>query len=150
MPSDKETANSREPLRRFGDDDRTARNHPARFSARKRRKLAGWLRRTANCAPECDPRRRRFEVLLRDRVAVVRAELIEIANLLERADDPDPACVATIRELLRNGCDSPLYNRDIHVSELKTTLYYVRSGLDRSSAISATGPRDRDNTLFGG
>jgi hypothetical protein len=26
-------------------------------------------------------------------------------------------------------CDSPLYNSDVHVSELRATLHYVRSGL---------------------
>ncbi len=59
----------------------------------------------------------------------MRTELLEIAATLERAQNPDPACVATLHELLANGCDSPLYNPDIHISELYATVHYVRAGL---------------------
>ncbi len=51
------------------------------------------------------------------------------AALIEHAPNPDPACVAALRNLLANGCDSPLYNADMHISELHATLHYVRSGL---------------------
>jgi hypothetical protein len=71
-------------------------------------------------------------VLLPDRVAAVRADLLELADLLEHTDEPDPACVAELCRLLSDGCQSPLYNSDAHVSELKATLYYARSGLERS------------------
>lgn len=98
-------------------------------SERERRKLVEWLRRAADRPPARDPRRRRFEVLLADRTAAVRTELLEIADLLERVAEPDPACVAAVRELLRNGCDSPLYNPDVHVSELRATLHYIRARL---------------------
>jgi hypothetical protein len=53
--------------------------------------------------------------------------LLEIAALLEHARDPDPACVAELHELLANGCDSPLYNADIHISELQATLHHIRA-----------------------
>jgi hypothetical protein len=59
----------------------------------------------------------------------VRSDLLEIAALLEHTHDPDPARVAALHNLLANGCDSPLYNTDIHISELHATLHYVRSGL---------------------
>ena len=49
--------------------------------------------------------------------------------MLERTHDPDPARVEALRNLLANGCDSPLYNAEIHISELHATLNYVRSGL---------------------
>jgi hypothetical protein len=99
------------------------------LSARERRILVRWLRRTANRAPDRDPLRRRRELLLCDRVAVARTDLLEIAVMLEPAHDPDPARVAALRDLLSDGCGSPLYNTDVHLSELWATLYYVRSGL---------------------
>jgi class 3 adenylate cyclase len=72
--------------------------------------------------------RRRHSVLLRFRAAAVRSELLEIAALLERARDPDPACVVALRELLANG-DSPLYHPGIPAAQLLATLDYVRTGL---------------------
>jgi hypothetical protein len=99
------------------------------ISARNRRVLAKWLRRTAHHAIDPDPIRRRHDVLLHYRAAAVRTDLLEIAALIEHAHNPDPACVAALRNLLANGCDSPLYNPDIHISELHATLNYVRSGL---------------------
>jgi hypothetical protein len=95
----------------------------------KRRVIVQWLRRTANRTEEPDPIARRRQALLHYRVAAVRPDLLEIAAALERAHDADPACVATLHELLANGCDSPLYNPDVHVSELHATLHYVRAGL---------------------
>jgi hypothetical protein len=60
---------------------------------------------------------------------LVRSELLEIAAILEHALNPDPACIGDLQELLANGCDSPLYNADIHVSELQSTLHYIRASL---------------------
>jgi hypothetical protein len=100
-----------------------------RTAARKRRVLARWLRRTANGRPEPDPVARRRQPLLHDRAAAVRSELLEIAVMLEHARDPDPHTITALRTLLANGCDSPLYNPDIHVSELRATLHGVRGGL---------------------
>ena len=100
-----------------------------KVSARKRQALVGTLRRLAAHTIDRDPRRRRFEVLLPDRVAAVRGDLLEVANLLETTDAPDPACVADLNRLLSDGCQSPLYNPDVHVSELTATLYYARSAL---------------------
>jgi hypothetical protein len=87
------------------------------------------LRTVARATPSRDPLRRRFDVLLYDRVAEVRADLLEIAQLLAVADDPGRDCVVELNRLLRDGCDSPLYNADIHPSELRATLYQVRSRL---------------------
>jgi hypothetical protein len=98
-------------------------------SPRNRRILARWLRRTANRTTEPHPFVRRREALLHYRAAAVRTNLLEIAALLEHTHDPDPARIAALRDLLANGCDSPLYNPDIHPSELKATLAYIRSGL---------------------
>ncbi len=96
---------------------------------RQRLVIVQWLRRTANLTNEPHPIARRRQALLHYRAAAVRSELLEIATTLERAPNPDPACVATLHELRANGCDSPLYNPDIHVSELRATLDYVRAGL---------------------
>jgi hypothetical protein len=105
--------------------------------------LARWLRRTANRAVDPHPVSRRRELLLSDRGAAVRGELLDIAGMLERAKDPDPRCVAELHRLLSDGCESPLYNPDVHVSELHATLYYVRSEL----ATSALSTEERSDSL---
>lgn len=96
---------------------------------RERRVIVQWLRRTANRTDEPHPIARRRQALLHYRAAAVRTELLEIAATLERTHHPDPVSIAELHELLANGCDSPLYNPDIHVSELRATLYAVRTGL---------------------
>ncbi|HTP22765.1 MAG TPA: hypothetical protein VMJ65_24380 [Solirubrobacteraceae bacterium] len=65
-------------------------------------------------------------MLLSDRVAAVRTELLEIAVMLEGVDDLDATWIRTVDKLLTDGCESPLYNPDIHISELQATLYYLR------------------------
>ncbi len=95
----------------------------------QRRVIVQWLRRTANRTDEPHPIARRRQALLHYRAAAVRTELLEIAATLEHTHNPDPDCIAALHDLLANGCDSPLYNSDIHVSELRATLHYVRSGL---------------------
>ena len=106
-----------------------ARKHARLIGAHNRRVVATWLRRTANRAPRPRPLTRIPEPLLQYRAAAVRSDLLEIAATLEHANNPDPACVAALHDLLANGCDSPLYNADIHISELHATLDYVRRGL---------------------
>jgi hypothetical protein len=96
---------------------------------RERRVIVQWLRRTANRAHDTDPIRRRRGALLHYRAAAVRTDLLEIAATLERTHTPNPACITTLHQLLANGCDSPLYNPDIQVSELHETLDHIRSGL---------------------
>lgn len=87
-------------------------------SPRKRRLHARWLRWTANRAVDAHPVSRRGGWLSCDRVARVRGELLEIAALLKRAADPDPTCVA---ELLSDGHESPLHNREVRLSALWAT-----------------------------
>jgi hypothetical protein len=95
-------------------------------SARNRRALAGGLRRAAS--PSQPPRRFDCCPVLRDRIAGVRPELLKIADDLEHSNDPDPASVALIHELLTNGC-SPLYNRHVPVDTLHATLTRVSTGI---------------------
>jgi hypothetical protein len=105
------------------------RHDARRVSSRTRRRLVASLRRIADRASSRDPVRRRFEVLLLDRAAPVRGDLLEIATLLEDAPRPDHVAVGLLRGLLTDGCESPLYNPDVHPSELRATLYVVRSRL---------------------
>ena len=105
-----------------------ARKRARLVSPRSRRRLAQWLRRTAKNANDRNPIRRRHDVLLHYRAAAVRADLLEIAALLEQARDPDPDCVVAIRELLASG-DSPLFHPGVHISELYASLRAIRAGL---------------------
>ena len=106
-----------------------ARKRARLISSRHRRVVARWLRRTARHSQQPHPLTRRRETLLHYRVAVVRSELLEIAAILEHTPDVDPACIGELHVLLADGCDSPLYNADIHVSELQSTLHYIRASL---------------------
>jgi hypothetical protein len=130
VPTDAQTTPGRHPgVLQRQHERRARRKHARPVSARNRRRLAQWLRTTAIHATDRDPIRRRHDVLLHYRAAAVRTDLLEIAALLEHAHDPDPDCVAALRNLLANGCDSPLYNADIHISELRATLDHVHAGL---------------------
>jgi hypothetical protein len=64
-----------------------------RVSRRTQRRLVASLRKLASREPPRGGTCRRFEVLLHERVALVRADLLEIAELLEQAPDPEPGCV---------------------------------------------------------
>jgi hypothetical protein len=101
-------------------------------SPRKRRRLAASLRRAATT--KATPSR--YTVLLLDRVAAVRDELLELAEMLDTADELDVSWVLAVHKLLTDGCASPLYNPEIHMSELRATLYYLR----RSPAQRAPQP----------
>ena len=98
-----------------------------RAADRKRRVLVKWLRRTANHTDQPQPLARRRQTLLADRTAAVRSDLLQIAAALEHTHDPNPASVTELHQLLANGCDSPLYNPDIHISELRATVHYLRA-----------------------
>lgn len=130
-----------------------ARKHARLVSSRRRRTLASRLRRTANRVQDPDPIRRRRELLLCDRVAAVRTDLLEIAVMLAHTRDPDRESLATLCELLSDGCESPLYNRDVHLSELRATLHYVRSRLTRPAngapqATRVDGAQSHPRLLF--
>jgi hypothetical protein len=88
-------------------------------SARTRRALAAGLRRTAD--PEQPPRRFDCCPVLPDRIAAVRIELLQLATDLEQTQQPDPASVALIHELL-TAATSPLYNPNRSADDLRDTL----------------------------
>jgi hypothetical protein len=102
-----------------------------RRNRRNRRRLAEGLRRTA--AVEQPPRRFDCCPVLTDRVAVVRYELLLLADALEHSSDPDPAGVALIGELLTRGC-SPLYNANVPVADLHATLARASAQLPSRTA----------------
>jgi hypothetical protein len=100
-----------------------------RVSPRTPRRLVASLRKLASREPPRGGTRRRFEVLLHERVALVRADLLEIAELLAQATNPEPWCVTELHRLLTDGCESGLLNPDVHPSELRASVYYVHSRL---------------------
>jgi hypothetical protein len=119
---------------------RTPEPHRAKPSGRRARAIVAQLRRVARSHPDRDPLRRRAVLYQHDRVDAVRTELLELAALIEQARDIDPACLAEVRRLLTSGCESPLYNPDIHPSEMLAALYFLRSRLSERPESSG---RDR-------
>jgi hypothetical protein len=115
------------------------RRQPPRVKPRTRRKVIGSLRRAAARAATPPPPGRFRVVLLHDRVAAAREELLDLAARLEQAADPDPEAVDTLWRLLTDGCGSPLYNRSIHPSELAATLYYAKQRLSADSSACDDG-----------
>jgi hypothetical protein len=89
------------------------------IAERTRRALAAGLRRTAD--PEQPPRRFDCCPVLPDRIAAVRIELLQLATDLEQTQQPDPASVALIHELL-TAATSPLYNPNRSADDLRDTL----------------------------
>lgn len=91
--------------------------------------LAECLRDAVSRAVIRDGWFRRRGLLLCDRVIAAQAELLEVADLLEHSDGPDPEAVATVHRLLTDGCESPLFNRSVHESELRAALHFARDRL---------------------
>jgi hypothetical protein len=95
-------------------------------SPRNRRAVASSLRRTV--APTQPSRRFDCCPVLRDRVAAVRPALLQLASALERNTEPDPASVALIQELLKDGC-GPLYNPNVRADELHRVIARASAGI---------------------
>jgi hypothetical protein len=124
---------------------RAAHRRAALVSARHRRSLAQGMRAVARAAADQSPPSR-WAILLRSRAVPLRAELLEVAAMVERAQQPDVACIAALRNLLRDGRTSPLYNPATDPRELAETLDYVRRELepDAPPRVSA-GRRHSDS-----
>jgi hypothetical protein len=95
-------------------------------SPRNRRALAASIRRTV--APTQPARRFDCCPVLPDRVAAVRPALLRLASALDRNPEPDPASVALIRELLKDGC-GPLYNPNVAAEELRRAITRAGAGI---------------------
>ena len=102
---------------------RALRRREKLVGARNRRALVDSLRIVARKGAGRGVRR--HELLLVDRAAAVRTTVLHIAAQLDQSRAPDAEACSALDELLRNGCASPLYNRDVHVSELFATLDFV-------------------------
>ena len=112
-------------FRRLVDLRRRARDAPP-SGGRDARRAAAWLRGAVARATGSGRLVRRSGLLLCDRVVAVQVELLEIADLLERVERPDTEAVIAVWRLLADGLQSPLFNRDVHPSELLATLYFIR------------------------
>jgi hypothetical protein len=77
----------------------------------------------------------RRELVLIGRAAAVRTELLQIAALLHQTRAADPEVVRELNVLVSHACDSPLYNEDVHISELYATVDHALRRLTAS-----TGP----------
>jgi enoyl-CoA hydratase/carnithine racemase len=100
-----------------------------RRAERRRRQLVLGLRAAAGRTRAQDPLRRRGELLLLERIEAIRADLLDLAALLERAEYPDPEWLGQLNTLLCDGCRSPLYNPEVHPSELRATVHHLRSAM---------------------
>jgi hypothetical protein len=86
------------------------------------------------------------EVLLFDRIEMVRDRLLNIAAVLEASPVIDRRALAMLERLLSDGCSSPLLNADLHPSELLATLHYIERRLNLVPAApsrSPEAPRDQ-------
>jgi hypothetical protein len=111
-----------------------------RVGPRYRRTLAHPLRQAADASAPPGLLRRRRRVL-RYRAAAARAELLAIAALLEHAQNPDPAAVLAVRELLRDRA-SPLYDVAVDVAELHGTLKELRDAIRQPRPSTRPQPQD--------
>jgi hypothetical protein len=85
-----------------------------------------WLQRTANHTIEPHPIARRRQAVLPYRAAAPNSSRSPPSS--QRTPHPDPGCLATLQQLLANGCDRPLYDPDIHISELRANLHHTHTG----------------------
>jgi hypothetical protein len=90
-------------------------------SGRRRRALARDLRAAVTDSERPSKVQGCQVPLLLDRVAAVRAELLDLARELEDGSDRDATNVALASELLRDGA-SPLYDPNVAVSALREML----------------------------
>ena len=109
-----------------------------RADDRQRLRLVGMLRSVARTG-NIRGRARRYEVLLCERAASVRPQLLEVAATLERLPDPEPDTLEALRSLLTDGCTSPLYNPDVPAQQLYEALGRIGAAL----SARELGTRDR-------
>jgi hypothetical protein len=91
-------------------------------SVRRRRQLARSVRSTAVTSPGAQA----SPLVLWDRVALVRDELLALADELESADTVDPRTMVEIHDLLCSGRDSPMLNDQLPTSALVSAVLCAR------------------------
>lgn len=97
-------------------------------SARRQRQVVTGLRAVARrSAPSAAPAR--FGVLLIDRAAAVRPQLLEVAALVAGTAQPAPHCIDRLHALLTDGCASPLFNPRVPAAALSAELDEARAAL---------------------
>jgi hypothetical protein len=107
---------------------------------RTRRRLVASLRRAAKATCSSAGQGHRQILMLPDRLDAVRANLMMLAALLDQTGDPDAEAVRLLEKLLTDGCESPLYNRAVHVSELTATLFSATKRLSRRTPAQDKAP----------
>ena len=107
---------------------------------RYRRRLARSMRRLVRKASDPSVR----DVIPTERVATVGARLLALADWLEHARDPNAEWANAIHRLMTDGCDSPLLNDQLHISELYAALYYIERARPIDGAIVRIGASSRD------
>ena len=122
-----------------------ARRLAARSRDRQRIRLVAGLRSVARRA-NTGGRARRYEVLLCERAASVRSQLLAMAATLERVSNPEPETLDRLRWLLTDGCTSPLYNPDVPETHLLAALDRIEAELDTREL----GARDRSWLVWRG
>lgn len=114
-----------------------ARERARLTGAAHRGRLAAELRGTARHRPR-SAREQRVSPYPPERLAAARAGLFELADAVEAAPDPDPAVVAEIETLLRDGARSPLLNAHIPAAELPVAMRRARYRLATDTPQPAT------------
>jgi hypothetical protein len=109
--------------------DTVAHRLTARSRDRQRLRLVGGLRSVARRSHTA-ARARRYDVLLYERAAAVRPQLLQSAATLDRVTHPQPETLETLRWLLTDGCSSPLYNPDVPAAQLPAALDRIQAELD--------------------
>jgi hypothetical protein len=117
-----------------------------RMATRRRRMLATGLRRAGRMTSS----RRPLTILLASRCADLGEELLRLADLVETVVDPTPDWVQAVADLLGDGCNSPLYNPSVHISELRATLFYLARPHDRVWLAPEPSEPDDENADEGG
>jgi hypothetical protein len=97
----------------------------------RRRELAGSLRAIAAMRSVS---RHEVAPMLLDRVGSVRADLLAVADGLERVRVLDPRTAAEIQQLITDGARSPLLNAAVPERELSVALRRIRFRLETAPA----------------
>jgi hypothetical protein len=123
----------------LGDVPAVARRRARLSDVAHRRRLAAELRRTA-CHCARSPREQSRRVYAYERLADTRHDLMRLADAVLAAEHADPAVLADITMLLRDGNRSALLNAAIPAEELRVALRRARFLLETTAPRSEPPP----------